>query len=658
MNRPVSWLIVGVVALLALVVRFYELDRSAVRSDEINFLNLAAQKQSVAQLWKNPPWMNQIPLADSVAVVWHWVRPGTPNEQSVREPFALIGWLTVVGCMIWLTRRRGLAAGVMVGIWMGLLPFHVYQSREAYYYVVVMAFASGLTLYSADLIARLRTRAPLNVRAYVIWTAWAIATCLTHMSTWVIAAILWILLLLEGSTKVTPAIRRRHVMHLMASGGVIAVVMLRWIWRAYLETQKVSQADGHLGGAFGWVGLRVIPFFTAGANAIGVTVSLVLLMCLVGMTMVGFRRKNHMRDPLFGALTIIVLAGFAAAYTYIGLVGGGAAKISYFTALLPVFLVWACYLLDRLASLLPGKLAAVTPVAISLALTGVLLMPAWMVTRLDGKPVPYKVIRSWLDEHLDPGSVVVVDRWYEPWNEMARYAPSNVVVTFTVPDEPYEYYRQLQWRDVTRAAIESGRVQAFIRLTRNHENREGLWTWPESYFAKKAVLKNEAGLWARENGYAANEDFYAANTNRLIAEIFYDLHEDAVARLRRNNTDGFVFFGPGLTYMKSGPMGARLQTQQFMDWRVMEKQGELNLFNATDLPFTVMVAVSAVSPNGSKLVDAGSYGKFKFSGGQLQQWRFGPVVLQPGDNRVVLQDPLWDKVQSMLLISTVEMQKQ
>jgi hypothetical protein len=70
----------------------------------------------------------------------------------------------------------------------------------------------------------------------------------------------------------------------------------------------------------------------------------------------------------------------------------------------------------------------------------------------------FKKIREWLDDNLDPGSVAVVDRWLEPWNEMARYAPSKVFVTFTVPDEPYETYRQLRWRDVTEEFIERHRL--------------------------------------------------------------------------------------------------------------------------------------------------------------------------------------------------------
>ena len=655
MNRRLSWLIFGAIALLALVVRFYELDRSAVRSDEINFLNLALQKQTVSELWKNPPWMNQIPLADSISVMWHWFRPGQPDEQSVREPFALIGWLTVVGCMLWVYRRRGLGAGALAGVWLALLPFHVYQSREAYYYVVVMAFAAGLTLYSADLLARLRAREKLDRRAYIIWTAWAVVTCLTHMSTWVIAAILWLLVMLEGVTKYDAAARRRHVMHLLASAAVIAAVMFRWIWRAYLETQKVSQADGHIGAAFGWVGPRVLPFFTVGANPFGVAVSLALVLALLVWLALSFRNKNRATDPLFSSLTIIVVAGFAAAYAYIGLAGGGAAKISYFTALLPVFLVWASCLLDGLARKTPVSVARMLTFALPLIIAGLLIVPAWKIVRIDGKPVPYKLIRDWLDQNLEAGSVAVIDRWFEPWNEMARYAPTNVIVTFTVPDEPYENYERLQWRAVTQQAIESGKVNAFIRLTRNHESRAGLWRWPETYFARRGVVVNDSGLWMREHGYGVNEDFNAANTNRLVTEIFYDLREDVLARARRNGKQFQVFYGPGLPYEKSGPMGIfRFQTAQFMDWRVLESTGQLEVYNLSDTPASASILVTGVSPRGPKTVNAGGEQRFQFNGGQIQRWVIGPLTLAPGSNSITLTDPIWSRAMNPLLIQDVE----
>ena len=69
-NRWIKFGALGLVLALAAGLRFADLSRSAVRSDEINFLNYVERNQSLVDLWKTPPWFNQIPLADSVPIVW------------------------------------------------------------------------------------------------------------------------------------------------------------------------------------------------------------------------------------------------------------------------------------------------------------------------------------------------------------------------------------------------------------------------------------------------------------------------------------------------------------------------------------------------------------------------------------------------------------
>jgi len=650
MNNRLSWLLVGLVGLVSVAVRFIDLDRASVRSDEINFLNLARPGQSVVELWRNPPWQNQIPLADCIPVIWHWFRTDNPDERTVREPFALLGSLTVVGTSVWLMRRRGIAAGFLLGMWMALLPFHVYQSREAYYYIVVMAFASGMTLCTVDLLVAMRSGNALSARRMIIWSVWTILTCLTHMSTWVVAGICWLLLLMQA-LKSAPTVKQTNLFPLFISASVTGLFFIRWIWRAIIEMQEVSQADGHIGGAFGWVGARVVPFFTYGANMTGFVLSVTLVSAGIGVFLWQKWKRKHEADDVFNSLSVIVLSGFAMAYAYIGIVGGGAAKVSYFSALLPVYLVWAVYTIDMMISIMPRKWITLTRWALLIVLALLFTRPALAITHLDGKPVAYEKVRSWLDANLEAGSVVVVDRWYEPWNEMALYAPSNVNVTFTVPDEPYSNYTQLNWRQITQETIESGKVNAFIRLTRNHEDKDGLWQWPETYFARYAAITNDAGLWLRLSGFATSEDFYSVNTNRLVVEIFYDLREDELTRRKTSNEKAALFFNPNLPYEKSGPMGIfRLQTEQFMDWRMLQQRGELEVYNLTDAPADATIEITAVSPNGTKLVTSNGQ-RVQFPAGQMQRWNIGPVKLEPGKNLVMLEDPRWAQAQEPLLIA-------
>lgn len=645
------------VLLVAGWLRFVDLGRAAVRTDEITFHDQVARGQTVFDLWRNPPWLNQIPFVDSLTMIWNWLRPGPSDEGTVREPYAFIGTLTVVGVAIWLARRRGLAAGVLVGVWMGLLPFHVDQSREAYYYVAVMAAAAGMTLSTADLLTHLRAGEPLSIKAYASWTAWALLTCMTHMSTWIVAAVCWLLMLGLALHYLPSQARRRHVIGMTVSAVFVAAFMVRWVLRAFAELQRVSDGTGHVGGDFGLVARWVIPSFTAGANVIGLTGSVMALAAGVYVVIVLQKRASPHRDVVYDSLTLITCTGFAALYAYVGAVGGGVAKITYFSAILPAFLAWVAYSFDVVAVSLPGRWPMIARLAIPCLTASILAQPAWMVTRLDGKPSPYKRIRDWLDENLDPGSVVLVDRWLEPWNEMALYAPSKVFVTFTLPDSPYELYRQLRWRDVTEEFIERGGAQAFIRLTRNHEERDGLWVWPERYFSRRAVIVSDAALWLRRNGYISIEPVSQSSAHQLTTEIFYDLRVDVVARKRAAGERFVVFYDDTLRYEKSGPMSIfRVKTEQFMDWRVLSQSGTFDVFNLTDKKQRAFVKLRGAAPGGPKEVVGPGRERKNFTPGKLENWFIGPLDLEPGSNEITLTDPRWAESQMPLFISDIQVE--
>jgi hypothetical protein len=645
------------VLLVAGWLRFVDLGRAAVRADEITFLEQVARGQTVFDLWQNPPWLNQIPFVDTFTIIWNGLRPGPPDEGTVREPYALVGTLTVVGVAAWLARRRGVSAAVFVGLWMSLLPYHLYQSREAYYYVAVMALAGGMTLQTVDMLVRVRGGEPPTLRAYAAWTAWAVATCLTHMSTWAVALACWSIALATGVRSLPEPRRRGHVVAMAVAAAVIGLLMKRWVGRAVSEALHPTMGGDHIGLPFAWVAPRVIPFFTAGDNAFGLVASVALVAAGVYVFAIERRRSDERREPLYDSLTVVTVIGFAAEFAYVGLVGGGKGKVTYFSAVLPVFLAWSAYTLDVVAASLPGRWPAITKVALPCVALTVLAQPAWMVTQIDGKPSPYKQIRDWLDANLDPGSVVLVDRWLEPWNEMARYAPRKVFVTFTVPDHPYETYLQLKWRDVTRQFIEQGGAQAFIRLTRNHEDRDGLWTWPEQHFARRAEIVNEAAVWLRRHGYDALQPSSTSSTHQLVTEIFFDLRADVVARKRAAGERFVLFFDETLRYEKSGPMGIfRVQSPQFMDWRVLAQAGTFEVHNLTDKDQKVLLKLRGVAPGGPKVVIGPAGERHDFNAGEIQNWFMGPVVLEPGATTVSLADPRWDERQSPLFIAGIEIE--
>mgnify|MGYP001102392549 CR=1 FL=1 len=620
MRIPLKWpfaLAFAAVVALAFAARFMDLGHSAVRSDELNMLHYAQGGATLQGLWTDPPWLNQIPLADSIPVLWAKAQPGrTADEKMIREPFALLGLLTVAFCMAWTLRRRGIGAGVLAGVWMAVVPFHVYHSREAYYYTLLMWFASGMALRGADFMVRLKATGSLKAREYAEWTAWALMACLSHMAAWVVAGMTGLLLATSGWSALKAAERKRHAWAM----GIVAVSlgagMSRWLWRAVLEMQRTAATStGHIGSAFDWIAPRVLPFFSGGANAAGIGI-LAAAGAAAAWLLWRSRGRPGREDPLYGAVLRIAACGLLATYAYIFFVGGGEkAKLVYFSANFPVFLVWAAMTLDKAFARAGGKRQPWLDAGAAALIAGLLAFPSWQVTRLDGKPTAYRPIRAWLDANLPKGDVVLIDRWLEPWNEMATYAPSNVTVTFTVPDDPYENYVRFNWRQATKAQIERNGAQAFIRIARNQEKLMGPWTWPETWFHHRAVVTNEAGLWLRDTGFAPMEEFYS-ETNRVLTEIFYDTHEEIAERERAAGRDSVHFFGEGWKLFKPWQQG------DFTDYRVLEGEGVLSIHNLRGEPLRAKAVVVAAAMGGNQVVKIGDQPPLTFAAQQFESRSF------------------------------------
>ncbi len=247
-----------------------------------------------------------------------------------------------------------------------------------------------------------------------------------------------------------------------------------------------------------------------------------------------------------------------------------------------------------------------------------------------GKPTPYRALAATLDEVLEEGDTAIVDRWFEPWNEMAVYPPEKAVAWFTVPDEPYENYVRGRWRETTQRYFEEGRGLAFVRLSRNHEARMGLWTWPERWFAHRTVVTNEAGAWLAKTGYAPMEEFYL-NSSRVQVEVFYDTREEAAEKVLAKGREGVAFFGAGWRLVKPWQQG------DWRDYRVLEgagAKGTVEVWRTKGAAKkTCRVAVTGTGVGGETTVRAGRGGLMRFRPGEISTQVF-EEALEGGENEM------------------------
>jgi uncharacterized membrane protein len=611
-------------------VRLADLGYAPFKADEINQFMVVARGQSVSDIWRNPPWMNQIPTAETLAILSSHLIPGEPSEMSIRLPFALFGLATVLICAVWVGKRWGIGSAFILLLWMGLSPFHVYETREAYYYVLLMFFSAGSVFSCLRVVGARADDVAYPLRPYIIWVIWCLAACHMHMSFWSFALVQWVFLFVKGwARNVSGRSVRPLILQMVIAALLIGLIMSRWIYRALQEVLSVGERGGHIGYDVFWTMLNLLPTFMAGINIVGYGV---LALVIVMAVWVGIPLSRS--SAAFRSLTQLSLSGLVVAYLYVGIIGAGAAKFTYFSAFYPPIMVWCSILLAHAAGQLSLRIRFAGHIALLLFVLFLSVPTGLAVTRimrLDGKPTPYKQIIEVLDQRLQPGSVVVIDRWFESWVEMAVHAPSRSFITFTVPDEPYEAYVQNRWREVTRNYIEAGRAQAFLMVTQNYADREGIWAWPASYFARHTQIRNEPGLWLREHGFVPVGDFYSASTNRLIVDLFYDLPEDQVGRARKEGRDAIVLYGSEWGYAKPWR-----QTGNFLaDYRVLSASASLHAYNLTDQHRPFMLTIRAAALPEEMAVRIGDRQVVRFPGQQLGTQQIA-VNLAPGENVINL----------------------
>lgn len=608
-----GWLAVALVAVVAgCWLRGTHLERSATRSDEINQLRYAERGPAVAiELWQNPPWLNQIPFVDGIPALWCGWLGREVDIRTVREPFALAGMATLLLCAAWAWRRRGAAAGALCAVWLGLMPFAVYQSREAYYYAPAMLFAAWMALRAVDLAGDLSEGRAAPWWRYAEWYLAAQGTCLCHMSGWAVTATAGAWIAIAGWRGLSGKARTRHLVATTAVALGLLAGTIRWVLRALQEVHNANTGVGHhTGNPAGWVLSRAVPVMTGG-SWFGVAA---LVAVVAAAVWIGWCRRSgrDAADPGLARLGWGAWGALAVSAASIAIIGNGVAKWTYFAVAVPIWIVWCSAVLAAAWERLGGRKRAMGLAATAAGLAAVLAWPAWEVTRVEGKPTPYHALRAWLDGNLAEGDVAIVDRWLEPWNEMALYAPEKVNVGFTVPDEPYEQYVANDWRGVTKRFFEQNGAQAFIRLSRNHADRMGVWTWPEKWFAHRSVVTNAAGLRLAKTGFAPMEEFYL-NPSRVEVEIFWDTHEEAAAKQFTRGAPAAVFFGGGWKLFKPWQQG------DFRDYRILgDEKGVVEVWRpagAEKKKCRVLVTGTAVG--GEATVRAGRGGLMRFRPGEI-----------------------------------------
>jgi len=612
--------------------RFRLLGASPFKADTMEFYKLALRHQSIIEFWENPPWMNQIPLNETLSLLL--IKAGLPATPFVvRLPFALMGVLALF--FVWRFTRRWFStdAALLTLLLAVFNPYQIYFSRSAYHYSGAACWSAALFLAFWSIKETLLQNREPSARQTAGWVAAAVAACHMHMSVWPVVGLQAGLLVLFGWIRLKQDKPSRIRFLLQMSGGslLLGLILSRWIFRAVKMIFGVSSGtEQYIGSSAASELLRLLPAYFAGENIFAVALLLIFIL-LAAFALFGSSAEIRR----FRSLAWICVLHIAVLMLYVALVGGGVAKIAYFSAVWPhIILLTGIGAVLGVRKMASGFWCAGLYVFLAGGYIALTAWPNLAIVQLEGKPTPFYKINDWVQSHLAPGTPVLTDRWFEPWNELAVHNPGGLNYAFTVPDEPIENYKRFNWPETVRQFFEKYPESAFLELSRDRFAEElGPWTFPEEYFARTVSITNEPAMVLRQWKVFPEMDYAAANTNRVVVRIFYNTPEDLLAAARRDGKETLRLWSEGWGYAKPGwPQG------DFRDFRILGRAALCDLYNLTGSALHGVLEISAAAAGTPKPVTVNGTTTVFSSPGLIRAWKV-PLTLQPGENKISFTSP-------------------
>jgi hypothetical protein len=635
---------------LAGFLRLIWLDRPAFRADTIHFWSMAQQKLTFGDVWSN--WLQlmgdsaQFPLSAALAMIpTGWL--GMPATAFYIRLSDVFFGVAAVGAA-WLAGRwlAGRWFGSFCAVFIAINPLHVQLSREAYFYSPLVA--GGFLLLACTARAIRFPRSAWTAQWMLLWLIGLTLSAYSHFTGWILAGLVVLVVILRLAFGSASGPARPQAVRLGLCALIVALPLTWLPWALPYSIQKMGNAETKADSIrrMGEVKSHVPDMLAVyaekmmwGSSGWAVTLLILSALALLAFLVVGGRRA-----PLRW-LAGLTLAGIGA-YLVVMKSQGMYEAVRHVSFLFPLVSVLALYGLWSLPRLrgVRSILRAQGRRVVGWGLVVVALLAqgpgTWAAIRITGSPTPYLELQAWGNQHLTRGTPVLIDRWFEPWNELRVYPSTNVVFMFTRPNEPLDVFLQTRWRDGAERFLRDNPDAAFMEIARTYSSEPGVGTWafPRAHFKHRTVIANEAGLILRDRGQAFREDFMAPDTNRVVVEIFHNQREDALDRARADGQATLIWPGAGWMFVKSGPVGGSWQTADFMDWRLAEVQAGLELHNLTDRPQTVVLVVRALAPRGSKTMAEPRLGSHVFPPGRLVEWRTSAIELPPGSTEIILRD--------------------
>lgn len=654
----------GVIALLVSVAvaaffRIYDLGLSAFRADEILLWGLAQRKVPPGDIFSR--WfevsgvVGQMPMPAWIMQVFLWLLNWRVTPFMARLPHALIGVATIPVAYAGGRKFGGRIMGLIFAALLTVNSFHIAMSREAYFYAAA-SFGYFLCFWAFwALYEDIKSGGRIPAKHLVLLAIGLFFAGYSQITGLILCAAVGLLLVSlawqHGRKDGTWAqvVGRIIAVYAIALGPLLLVPWgLRPILQQIFSHAEYAQKVADITGSNLWDGLYLsLVQFGWGWTLWG----WIILGATMTASVTAFIQTRDLRPLWMLSACVIMIVLFVAARK----AAGALYEARYLLWMLPFFLAIAARGLAWPFEMARDAGAYARPLRVGgwLALTAALgwsCYPAWLQTQLTGKPTPYWDIIRWTDSRLRQGALVLVDRWFEPWNELASHPSTNVYFTFTVPNEPLDTFLQNRWRDTAQAFFEKYPDAVYLEIAKTYQDVPGIgpWEWPRIFFARHHAITNEAGLKLRQLGLANRGDYYAVNTNRVVVEFFYNTRDDVIARWKREQRKAGVLFNDGWGYAKPWQ-----QTGDFRDWRVLGDRASLKVYNLSEDSISALLVLRGVAVGGTRRIVASNGAVRDFPSGALVTWSVDLGLLNSGEHEVMLRDVLGNASRVPLLVHDV-----
>lgn len=632
-QKILFWLLL----LVGLFFRLFELGRASYQIDEINVVQFALQEKGLLTAYHTELdrflFMHRLPLLMVIlhaAIQWFGASGAAfPSEFVTRLPFALIG-LASLPLFYGLGRRL---AGPKAGLWVMALacfsPFHLFYSREAYDYSMLLCFAVGVLWAGLELLDAWISSASRAFRWVVYYNLFAAGLLYAHLSGLVFLAmwcsVLGVILLLDRRTrafnKLVPSLAILGLPFLLFLPFLVKLLGGGWVDQdSGAHLRRITWAIipsllGRLGwGEAWWVLLSFVASLALGARQL-------------------LRRNGAAR---VSGIALLVHLG-AVFVLQAWLLRVARFEVRYFAVLQPTLLLLAGVGIATLFE--PGRVSKSVRwvfVGISGLLFVWLGFNAWLVTQLECRGANFKGLARWLNENLPDKGLYCFWNGYELRGVPNVYTTPGRFATFPVTWSTEQDYQRFQVQERLVSLFQRFPMMAYVEYFPSD-------VLDPSVPFNKPVPRDELfthQLWLKDPAFQKMADLKtlplgdAQWFSRYIDHVLisYNRQEDLPELARRHGQSFYHYYGPDWQFTKD---------QQMNDWLVATSAstlivGNLNAQNAS----TRLRILAMAMPQGGRLNLYGPGGRLLENAEVTSRPRelvIDQLQLPPGETRLFLE---------------------